>query len=111
MTRLTLALMASLLGSASAHGHEDGQQAYDRFCCNGDGMSGDCQPVPASAVSPIPGGYRIELAPGVHRLVTKPHTFTRSQGDTRQSDDGRYHVCLYPSEEHLRCFYAPPFGS
>lgn len=126
MTRSTLKLylLAALILAAAygiifgiiavtspASAHEAGAQVYDRSCCQGNVTHGDCQPISDSAVTPIDGGYLITLAPGVHHLVTRPHSFTRSQSETRKSDDGRYHVCLYPTEEYLRCFYAPPFGS
>lgn len=84
---------------------------YDTYCCNGDSVTGDCQEIPREAVTPIDGGWRIVLMPGDHRLVTKRHEFTWTHVQTKPSPDGRFHACLWPSENVLRCFYAPPFGA
>lgn len=81
---------------------------YDSWCCNGTRINGDCEPIPAESVRVVPGGYQITLRPGDHHLVTTEHTFTKAQAETRPSTDGQYHACLYPTENTLRCFYAPP---
>lgn len=107
-----LAIIAVLIvftDDADAHKAPSGME-YDGWCCNGDGRSGDCQPIPSATVKPIDGGYQITLHPGDHTLVTKPHIFTKKQSETRWSTDGQYHACLYPNESILRCFYAPPPG-
>ena len=83
---------------------------YDGWCCNGDGHTGDCQVVSHKAVRSVKGGYQITLEPGDHRLVTKRHVFFKEERAARKSPDGMYHVCLYPTENQLRCFYAPPMG-
>jgi hypothetical protein len=103
---LTSALLAS---GAYAHQAVSGMP-YNTWCCNGNGQNGDCQEIPDSAVRTIPGGYQITLQVGDHRLVTRSHIFTKTQAETRWSTDGRYHACLYPTEDELRCFYAPPPG-
>ncbi|WP_268995469.1 hypothetical protein [Microvirga roseola] len=28
----------------------------------------------------------------------------------KPSADRRYHACLFPNQDHIRCFYAPPVG-
>jgi hypothetical protein len=83
---------------------------FDGWCCNGDGNTGDCQQIPDTSVHAVAGGYEITLKPGEHRLVTKPHTYSKAQSDVRDAPDGRYYACLYPTEDILRCFYAPPMS-
>lgn len=92
---------------AKAHTAHTGM-TYHPSCCHGNAVNGDCQPIPDSAVRSIPGGYQITLRPGDHTFVTKEHVFTKEARKTRRSTDGRYHACLYPNEDHLHCFYAPP---
>ena len=83
---------------------------YDAVCCHGSHIDGDCQAISDETVTPIPGGYRITLRPGDHRLVTKPHVYEIKQEKVRESPDGAYHACLYPTEDRLQCFYAPPMS-
>lgn len=97
---------AFVAGSASAHNAPMGWR-YDGFCCNGDGHNGDCQQIPTQSVKVVKGGYEITLNPGDHRLVTKPHTFFVDQRNVRDSGDDYFHACLYPTEDTMRCFYAP----
>ena len=98
-----------LAGPASAHAAASGWQ-YEAFCCNGNSETGDCQMIPARSVRVIAGGYRVMLAPGDHRLATRAHIFLLPQDTTRRSQDGEYHLCLYPTEDTPRCFYAPDMG-
>lgn len=84
---------------------------YDPECCNGNATHGDCQEIAPATVKPIKGGYVVTLNPGDHRKVTKPHTFIIPQDKVRYSPDAQYHICLWPSENDARCFYAPPMGS
>lgn len=102
-----IALLASV--PAMAHDAPSGMK-YDAWCCNGDNHTGDCQAVPARTVKVTSAGYVVTLVPGDHRLVTKPHEFTVLFNDARMSTDGEYHLCLYPTEDFMRCFYAPPMG-
>lgn len=112
------AILAALVLSAPAMAHDAMPTAaqpegwrYDAVCCQqATANSGDCQDIPATSVKPIPGGYQITLRPGDHHMVTRLHVFQFSQAETRESPDGRYHACLYPSEDNLHCFYAPPMG-
>jgi hypothetical protein len=40
-------------------------------------------------------------------LITRNHDFKVPQTEARHSQDEEYHICLYPNEDTLRCFYAP----
>lgn len=107
---VTFALLA--IWAWPARGHEAGMGwQYDPYCCNGNSHNGDCQEIPASTVRPIEGGYIITLVPGDHRMVTKPHTFTVKASEAKYSPDGLFHICLYPTENEVRCFYVPPMGT
>ncbi|AXV15964.1 hypothetical protein CYG48_09805 [Neorhizobium sp. SOG26] len=96
--------------AALAHeAHSAGGMAwkYDGFCCNGDNHTGDCQMISTRNVKVTENGYEIQLKPGDHRMITRPHRFTMKQSQARRSQDEEYHICLYPTEDNLRCFYAP----
>lgn len=96
------------MADADAHTAPSGMK-YDAWCCNSvTANSGDCQPVPDSAVRVISGGYQVTLGPGQHRLVTRVHVWQKAQTEVRYSTDGQYHVCLFPNEDTLRCLYVPP---
>jgi hypothetical protein len=99
-------------GGLSARAHEAHSPTgikwkYDGYCCNGDAHSGDCQMISTRNVRVTNQGYEISLGPGDHRMITRPHHFTMPQGEARRSKDEEYHLCLYPTEDTLRCFYAP----
>ena len=96
-----------LIVAARAHQSPTGW-VYDSVCCFGDHNTGDCQQIPSHTVEITSQGYRITLKPGDHRKATKHHVFIVPQSDARKSMDGDYHLCLWPSEDDLRCFYAPP---
>jgi hypothetical protein len=80
---------------------------YDPYCCNGDGMTGDCQMIPSRTVKVVEGGFLITLEPGDHREITRNHVFMMPQRKTMRSPDGAFHLCLFPNEDTPRCFYAP----
>lgn len=101
--------LAVLSTPSPAHNAPTGW-AFDTWCCNGNGVTGDCQRIPASSVNPAVGGYRITLRPGDHGMVTRPHVFDWPQSKVRLAPDGFYYACLYPTENTLRCFYAPTMG-
>lgn len=108
---MRLLFAALLLLSGEAWGHGPMGWSYPISCCNGNAEEGDCQSIPASSVKAVDGGYQVTLGPGDHHLVTKgPHSWLKSMSETRQSKDENYHACLYPNEETLRCFFAPPMG-
>ena len=103
------ALIHALTADAGGHQAPSGF-AYPAICCNGNREHGDCQPIPDQSVKPVAGGYRITLRPGDHHMVTRLHVFDMKQGQAQPSPDGRYHVCLYPNEDRVQCFFAPPPG-
>lgn len=84
---------------------------FDTWCCNGNQVNGDCQPIPEAAVKPATGGYQVTLLPGMHPMVTEPHTYFMPQDKVRLSTDGLVYACLYPTEAELRCLYMMPEGS
>lgn len=93
-------------GPARAHEAMSGFK-YESYCCSGNNVTGDCQMIPTRSVKIIDGGYEIMIGPGDHRLITRPHDFKLPQSEARHSQDSQYHICLYPDEDTLRCFYAP----
>lgn len=98
----------ALLLTTSAMAHDAPMQwKYDAWCCKGGTETGDCAQIRTDAVRIVNGGFEITLKPGDHPKVTKAHTFRVEQGHARQSKDEFYHVCLYPTEDKLRCFYSP----
>lgn len=108
---LAVAIGGTVLALSDARGHEaPSGWSYDPWCCSGNQVAGDCQEIPTTSVKPIPGGYQITLDVGDHRLVSRLHVFQIPQAETRDSPDGRFHACLHPTEDNLRCFYAPPVG-
>lgn len=96
-------IMIVLATPAHAHQAPSGFN-YEPFCCNGDGKSGDCQRISSKIVRPGDCGYIVTLLPGDHGLVTRKHVFSIPQAETRESPDGAYHLCLFPSENRVRCF-------
>lgn len=109
-TMLFGAGLYSCAEQARAHTAASGM-VYDGACCNGNTMTGDCQPIPTKSVRAIPGGYQITLSPGDHHMVTRVHVFQIEQAKVRWSTDGQFHACLWPNEDRLQCFYAPPQGA
>lgn len=106
--------LASLILIASVAGVAHGHDWYDPVCCAGPSgpspTSGDCHPIPKESVRPIAGGYEVTLVPGDHPRVLSPQHFALTQDKARLSEDNRYHACLYPDQNTLRCFYAPATG-
>lgn len=83
---------------------------YPPYCCNGNGHTGDCAPIPKEAVKEVTGGTKITLMVGDHPMVTKPQEFFVPYADVKPSPDGMFHICLFPTEDHVRCFFAPDRG-
>lgn len=107
----TYLILAAIVSSTAASAHDaPSGMTYSAWCCNGNEHTGDCSPIPETTVRIVAGGYEITLAPGDHRKVTKVHVFQKAQTEARPSSDGQYHACLYPTENTLRCFFAPPLG-
>jgi hypothetical protein len=109
MRSILTVVMIVYASCVTAHEAHTGWK-YESYCCNGNEQTGDCQMIPTRSVRVTQGGYEVSLAPGDHRLVTRKHLFKWSQGETRRSQDGEYHLCLYPNEDTPRCFYAPDMG-
>lgn len=106
LTLVMIAYASAFPSSLGAHEAMTGWK-YEAFCCNGNEHTGDCQMISTKNVRITAQGYEISLKPGEHRLVTKRHEFSVRQSDARRSRDEEYHLCLYPNEDTLRCFYAP----
>ncbi|CAN7338381.1 hypothetical protein [Rhizobium sp. LjRoot258] len=109
MRMILVGMVMLFAAAADAHNAPSGF-AYTRYCCNGDGTSGDCQRIPSKTVRPRAGGYEVTLLPGDHRLATRKHVFLIPQSQALESPDGAYHLCLFPSENRVRCFLAPPMS-
>jgi len=109
MRSILTCVMIAYASLATAHDAPSGW-SYDPYCCNGDSHNGDCQMIPSKSVAVTPGGYRVTLLPGDHRLVTHAHIFLLPMTKAMQSGDNDYHLCLFPNEDTPRCFYAPEMG-
>lgn len=106
MRSILASVMFAYASGAVAHEAHSGWK-YESYCCNGDNHTGDCQMIATKNVKVIKNGYEIILGPGDHRLITRNHDFKLPQSEARRSKDSEYHICLYPNEDTLRCFYAP----
>ncbi|MBY2936179.1 hypothetical protein ELH75_36050 [Rhizobium leguminosarum] len=84
---------------------------YPPACCKAQGLDGDCEAIPTQDISRGPRGFSVLLHAGDHHLVTKPHLFFIPYGDEIPSGDGRYHICLHPTENDVNCFFSPPDSS
>lgn len=107
---MILAAIGMALATAAHAHHAPSGFTYEPYCCNGDGDSGDCQSISPKTVRPREDGYEVTLLPGDHKLATRMHVFLIPQAETRESPDDSYHLCLFPNEDTVRCFYAPPLG-
>ena len=101
-------LLSALLiaSSAAAHTASSGMQ-YDSWCCSGQ----DCAPIPSKGVTVQGTGYRVELNVGDHPMLTQHHIYIVPYQQVKNSTDGQYHICFWPDENTVRCFYAPPQGA
>lgn len=104
-TGLVLVLTVS---DGQAHSPSGANWTYPPACCNGDEADGDCQRIPTRTVRRGPDGFAVYLKPGDHPRVTHDNFYFVPYDATIPSEDGRYHICLYPTEEHENCFFAPP---
>jgi hypothetical protein len=103
MTRSFLIMMLMLCGSVSAAAHS----WYDPVCCS----ERDCAPIPYEAVEITDDGYLVTLRAGDHLMVSSTVVHVVAYADVLKSQDGEYHACLFPNQNVMRCFYAPPIGS
>jgi hypothetical protein len=105
---LAAAGLALMLMSTPAWAHTSrGGHVYEGYCCNGS----DCAEIPDEAVTAGPNGWVVTLRRGQHPMVVSPqvqHVIPYKAG--RPSTDGKFHVCLFPNEATMRCFYNPPSG-
>lgn len=98
---------------SNAHTSHGGME-YSAYCCSGSSggvaqaNTGDCQPIPSKSVKVTSRGYEVTLTVGDHHMVTRDHKWVVPFADAKVSTDGEYHGCLFPTEDTLRCFYAPP---
>jgi len=99
---LTILLTAT---TALAHKAPSGWE-YDWYCCSGS----DCQEISEKHVKAVKGGYKVTMDVGDHVMVTKHHEYFIEQSKVRLSKDDKFHLCLWPDEDTLRCLYAPPMG-
>jgi len=102
-------------GAGKAFGHS----WYADSCCSGR----DCAPIAASAVTWTPNGWRVELRPGQHPMVTlSPMVELVPFDEVLPSEDDQWHACVRtdnpsPSAvnptERIICLYIPEgqFGS
>ena len=101
-----------------------GHEFYSPWCCRSvDGETGDCQPIPQSAVQATAEGYLVTVTPADHARAKAPITrlFRYPDNDPSNdrgsppealpSPDGRDHACVLPSTQDLRCFYVAPRGA
>lgn len=102
------AVLVAVLGSSPALGHSSkGGMEYDPSCCNG----GDCAELPGHAVKEIRGGWEVTIRAGENPMVKSGSVTHRvKHEDAKVSTDGAFHACLWPTRDHMRCFYAPPGG-
>lgn len=101
-------LLSLLLLPGAAGGHDaPSGWSYPLACCNGAETDGDCQRIPSKTVRERKGGWLVTLRPGDHTRVTRPHLYFIPYGAEIESRDGEYHICLYPTEDHENCFFAP----
>jgi hypothetical protein len=109
------ALIASLVLAglpASAHMAPEGW-TYDFFCCSGH----DCGQIPDDSVEIMTDGYRVTLDPGDHPMVTEHRVYmvpfettVAGQKVVRKSKDSHWHICFFPTQETVRCFFTAPMG-
>lgn len=79
---------------------------FDPWCCD----DRDCAVIPERTVKATADGYVVTLNPGDHPSVNSPVVHVVPYKDVRHSPDGTYAACLYPSQNVMRCFYAPHPG-
>ncbi|TAU37644.1 hypothetical protein ELI43_34085 [Rhizobium leguminosarum] len=113
LTTSTLSMITFAVISVGIPARTDAHQAdsgwtYPPACCN---AHDDCEAIPAQDISRGTRGFSVFLHAGDHHLATKPHFFFIPYGDEIPSGDGRYHICLHPTENDVNCFFSPPDSS
>lgn len=107
--RVCIALAACVPMNARTHPASPGW-TYPPACCQGSARSGECHRLPSSHVKKGRNGFSILVHPGEHPIVTKRQQFLVPYGSELPSGDGDFHICLYPTQDHVNCFFAPPDG-
>jgi hypothetical protein len=85
-----------------------GGWTYPPACCKSSDVGGHCEAIPSTNVKRTAQGFLIFIRPADHHLATRYHSFFVPYGDELPSGDENYHICLYPTEDYLTCFFAPP---
>jgi hypothetical protein len=68
---------------------------YPAWCCNGDGVHGDCRPVNCDAITETDKGYSYDgMSIEASRVFPSP--------------DGQCHVCIRPSPRTPICIFIKP---
>ena len=99
ITRRTILAVLTMFAARPAQAH----LWYSDYCCNGK----DCAPIRPEKVRAIAGGFLVTLYPGDHPQVTERQQFLIAYKDAILSQDNDFHICLYPTQRDMRCFYAP----
>ena len=112
MTRvLASAALFAILGFAdTARAHDWYSGTTNRAgqnCCN----TYDCQQVSGELIEEVRGGFMIRLKPGQHIMVSTPVEHFVPYRDLQASPDNKWHVCLFPNQDTVRCFFGPVGGS
>lgn len=107
---LIAAPASGLLSISDAHQART-HWTYPPACCNGSDVGGDCESIPSRTVRKDRYGFTVILHPGDHHLVTTEHRFLIPYGSELPSGDSEFHICLYPNQYHVNCFFAPPEGA
>ncbi|WP_088674757.1 hypothetical protein [Rhizobium sp. R339] len=110
LTTSTISLTTFAVVSVGILARTDAHQAdsgwtYPPACCN---AHDDCAAISAQDIRRGPRGFSVFLRAGAHHLATKPHLFFIPYGNEILSGDGRYHICLHPTENDVNCFFSPP---
>jgi hypothetical protein len=107
---LAIALCAIVASGNNALGHDWYSGTTNRAgqnCCN----DYDCQLISGELVEEVRGGFRIRLKPGEHVMVTSPVDHFVPYRDMQASPDNKFHICLFPTQNQVRCFFGPVGGS
>jgi hypothetical protein len=106
----TMFMACFLFAFDSAYSHS----WYDAACCN----ERDCQPVEPHVVTPVSGGWLIQVKPGDHKFAKDVRSWLvpYNSAKVKRSRDDQYHVCLSPyvnpetNIQSLYCVYIPYQG-
>ena len=110
------ALILFPVNRALAHSAPTGWE-YDYDCCS----NRDCSELPSEAVQITDNGYVVTVTPAMNKQIKATRTYTIAYTATgmRESQDGKYHICLRPEYANnageifgggVICFYIPPQG-